>query len=103
MHQQDVWLSVTIKGIGRFCCKGTLNGVPRLLRIVRTPRRVEIQVVVERPSEAAATDTREPVGIDLGIRSLVALSTGETVPGNAHDRTELKRRQRKLSRTRRGS
>ena len=103
VRQHGSWLSVTLKGIGRFRCKGTLDGEPKALRIVRTPRRVEIQIVVEIPSEAVAPDTREPVGLDLGIRSRVALSNGEMAPGTPLDRSELKRRQRKLARAERGS
>ena len=49
------------------------------------------------------TDRRPTVGLDMGVRARVALSTGESVPGVKLDRRELKRRQRRLSRARRGS
>ena len=57
---------------------------------------------MECPSAAVVADTRVPVGIDVGIRARVALSGGEIVPGERIDRTDLKRRQRILSRARRG-
>jgi len=76
--------------------------VIKLIRVVRTARRVKLQVVVERTIEATP-DRRPMVGLDLGIRKRVALSTGETVPGVNLDRSELKRRQRRLSKAKRGS
>ncbi|MDE2872686.1 MAG: transposase, partial [Gemmatimonadota bacterium] len=72
------------------------------VRVCRTARRVKIQLVVERRIEVT-TDRRPTVGLDMGIRARVALSTGESVPGVKLDRRELKRRQRRLSRARRGS
>ena len=48
----------------------------------------------------AGTDTRQPVGIDVGITNRVALSDGTRLPGVRLDRRELKRR---LSRARKGS
>ena len=103
VQRQGAWNSVTVKGIGRFRFKGEIDGKPKRLRIVRTARRVEVQIIVERELSVVAEDARAPVGIDVGIRSRVALSTGETVPGVKIDRTELKRRQRILSRSKRGS
>jgi putative transposase len=47
-----------------------------------------------------------PVGIDLGLSALVALSTGETIPTppiTKNAAAALRRRQRKLSRAKRGS
>lgn len=47
-----------------------------------------------------------PVGIDLGLSSLVALSSGETIPTpqiTKNAAAALRRRQRKLSRAKRGS
>ena len=46
------------------------------------------------------------VGIDFGVKSLAALSTGEVVPANQKlkaNRRRLKRRSRNLSRKQRGS
>lgn len=48
----------------------------------------------------------EPVGIDVGIHSFVALSTGERIPGvhaERHARRELRQAHRRVSRRQRGS
>ena len=91
-----------MKGIGRFRFSGEVDGSPKVLRIVKTPRRVLVQVIVEQ-EVADVTDLREPLGIDVGIRSRIAVSSGETVPGRQLDRTALKRKQRILSRAKKGS
>lgn len=101
VHRQGSWQAVTIKGIGRFRFRGEIDGWARVLRIVRSPRRVEVQIVVELAQQDIADDARAPVGIDVGIRARVALSGGEIVPGNPLDRAEL--RQRRVSRAQRGS
>ncbi len=94
---------VNIKGIGRIRFRGAPPETDvKLLRLVRTARRVKVQFVVERMIEVTP-DPRPMVGVDLGIKSRIALSTGETVPGVRIDRTELKRRQRRLSKAKRGS
>ena len=102
VRREGRWNTVCIKGIGRLRFKGTIDGVPKLVRIVKTPRRVKVQVLVERDL-APAADDREPLGIDVGISARVALSNGEIVPGHPLDRSALKRRQRRLSRAKRGS
>ena len=93
VRREGRWNTVCIKGIGRLRFKGTIDGVPKLVRIVKTPRRVKVQVLVERDL-APAADDREPLGIDVGISARVALSNGEIVPGRPLDRSALKRRQR---------
>ena len=103
VHRQGAWQAVTIKGIGRFRFRGEVDGVPKVLRIVRTPRRVEVQFVVELAQGDITEDTRAPVGIDVGIRARVTLSGGEIVPGTTLDRAQLRHRQRRVSRARRGS
>ena len=97
------WCWITVKGIGRVRFRGGIpEGAIKLVRIVRTPRRVKVQFVCERLAEIAP-DTRPMVGMDLGISARVALSTGETIPGVKLDRRELTRRQRRLSKAQRGS
>ena len=96
------WSWVKVKGIGRIRFLGNPpEGDIRAVRVVRTARRVKVQFVVEIEIPAV-TDDRPMVGIDLGIKSRVALSTGETVPGAKIGRRELKRRQRRLSKARKG-
>ena len=102
IHRQGRWNTVKVKGIGKFRFKGEVDGTPKILRIVKTPMRVTVQIVVEREA-AEATDLRPPLGLDAGIRYRAALSDGHAVPGRRLDRTELKRRQRRLSKAKRGS
>ncbi len=78
------------------------DGRIKLIRVCRTARRVKLQIVVERAVEVTP-DRRPMVGLDLGITARCALSTGETVPGVKLDRRELRRRQRRLSKAKRGS
>lgn len=93
----------TIKGIGRLRFRGALpSGEVKVVRVVRTPRRVKLQFVME-VAEPAVLDIRPPVGIDLGIKDRATLSNGYKVPKNVVDRAELKRRQRILSRAEKGS
>ena len=102
IYSKGRWKTVSVKGIGRFRFSGEVDGEPKILRIVKTPRRVKVQVIVER-EVADVTDLREPLGIDVGIKSRIAVSSGETVPGRKLDRTALKRKQRILSRAQKGS
>ena len=75
------------------------------LRICRTPRRVVAHLVftsnVEVPVPTEAPE--RPVGIDLGVRSQVAFSDGQVVPGRREDRRRVRRLQRRVSRANRGS
>ena len=102
IHRHGAWHAVAIKGIGRFRFKGVIEGQPQLLRVVRTPRRVELHLVVERPVERICAEG-DPQGIDVGIHYLVALSNGLRVAGRRLDRARLKRLQRTLSRKKPGS
>ena len=85
------WNTVRIKGVRRLRFKGAVDGQARLVRIVKTP----VRVVVDREIHPVE-DHREPLDIDVGITARVALSNGEIVPGQPLDRSELKRRQRRL-------
>jgi len=104
VKQSGKFYTVNIKGIGkiRFKADETVTDMPRLLRVVKTPLRVKVQFVCDREIEDR-TDTRPPVGIDLGVKSRVALSSGEISPGVKNGTEKVKRLQRKLSRAKRGS
>ena len=69
------------------------------LRIVRNALRVEVQVVVRTatPDPPAVEKPAKGLGIDLGISQRVACSDGSTFPGVTEDRTQIKQRQRVLS------
>ena len=96
------WNSVTIKGVGRFRFKGMPKGKPKQVRVLSTARRVELQFVCdeERP---LPTDTRPPLGIDVGVKERVALSNGALFPGSRPDKTRLTKLQKSLSRKVKGS
>ena len=70
------------------------------IRLVRKALRTEVQLVVR----TAVADPPAParpshaIGIDLGITNRAAFSDGETHPGVVEDRSEVKARQRELSR-----
>ena len=95
--------AVAVKGIGRIKFGRKLPaGELKVLRVVRTARRVMLQFVMEQPA-TPPTDERPPVGIDVGITNRLALSTGATEPKRTLERGQIKRRQRRVSRATRGS
>ena len=94
---------ITIKGIGNFIFDRKLpDGDIKVLRVVKTARRVVLQFVIDVP-ELHVIDRRDPVGIDMGIRSRMTLSTGEQESKRVIDRKGIVRRQRKVSKAQRGS
>ena len=95
--------SYAVKGIGRLKFRDSLpEGEVKVVRVVRTPRGVKLQFVMEVDAPEVL-DVRPPVGIDLGVKDRATLSNGYKVPKNIVDRDNLKRRQRMLSRAQRGS
>ncbi len=65
-----------------------------------------VSFAVDRPDPAPAAVTGELVGVDLGVKDFAVLSTGERIANPRHmARYErgLRRHQRRLARTRRGS
>ena len=101
--------SVQVKGVGKFYFvdkSGRLDSGVRI-RLVRVCTHnlgtgVDIQVVVD-VAGPAVKDTREPIGIDLGVKTTAMLSNGHRCPKLDLDHTRYKRRQRKLSKARKGS
>ena len=78
----------------------------RGFRVVRKARRVEVQLLFKQVLPAIRTDTPErPVGLDAGIRSFATLSDGGHVERQRKPavRSALRRKQRAVSRGRRGS
>ena len=94
--------SITIKGIGTIRFKGSIPSDIKLLRVIQTPLRTKVQLIHELP-DADIIDTREPIGIDRGINKLIALSNNTYIEGRKLDRTQLKRKQKKLSKAVKGS
>ena len=92
----------------RFAIQRPLPPLDRLrgLRVVRKARPVEVQLLFEPVLPAVRTDTPErPVGLDAGIRSFATPSDGGRVERQRKPavRTVLRRIQRAVSRSRRGS
>ena len=77
----------------------------KVLRVVRTPKRVEVHLVyrIDVPELVRAEDAQSPIGIDLGVTNLVALSDGTKVPGRRPGREKIRRAQRRLAKAKRGS
>ncbi len=79
-----------------------------MLRVVKTARRVKVQLTTEIPAGDNVVDERAPIGIDVGISSVVAMSNGVVVRGESLDRRKKKLNrkkhlQRKAARARPGS
>ena len=95
--------AITVKGIGRIKFGRKLpDGRVKVLRVIKTARRVVFQFVMEHPAEPVK-DERPPVGIDVGITNQIALSTGATAPKRKLKRDKIKRRQLSINRAKRGS
>ena len=78
------------------------EGKPRSIRIVRRACGVTVCLVYAREPVALPDDGRV-VGVDVGVRKRLTLSTDETIPAEGIDWKALRRAQRALSRSQRGS
>ena len=95
--------SIKIKGLGRFRFKGILpEGKFKRLRIIKSPIRIKLQIMTELPDNNKK-DNREPLGIDLGIKSRATLSNGVMISKQIVDRKEIKRKQRILVKAKKDS
>ena len=98
---------VQIKGLGRLSFTDTRGALDtaavKVVRIVRTPLRYEIQLVCDVPEPLRVVDKRDVIGIDLGVKSSVTLSNEVQYRPLKHDDTRRKKLQRKMSRAKKGS
>ena len=111
----SVWWRLGVKGLPslRFRDKGRrLEGIAlgggakvKELRVVRTPLRTEIHVVVRHPEgEMPQVEPSNPVGIDVGLTQRLTLSDGSVLPPRRKiDASSIKRAQRRFSRAKKGS
>ena len=88
--------TVNIKGIGQFSFKGEISGKVKVLRVVRSPLRVKIQLVCELP-DTNKQDTRPAIGIDMGITNRITLSNRVQLPKNELNRSRIKQLQKKVA------
>ena len=112
-NDSAVWCRLAVKGLPRlrFRDKGhrladAVEGGAKVreLRVVRTPLRTELHVVVRHPeTEAPLVAPANPVGIDVGLTHRLTLSDGHAVAPRKIDPSRVKRAQRKLSRAKKGS
>ena len=96
---------IEIKGLEPFKFRETparMSGEYALIRIVKTAIGSHIHIVSKfdiRPEFRSFA----PVGIDVGVKDQVTMSTGESVPGVKRKSKKIKRLQRQLSRAKKGS
>lgn len=85
-----------VKGVGkfRFGTRGRKLAKVKAARVVLTPCRVQVQVIVETPPPSQDQDTRSALGSDLGIKQQFTLSNGVQFPKCWRRLQEAKRRQR---------
>ena len=103
------WWRLRVKGVPRlrFADKGHrletalgMAAVVKELRVVRTPLRVELHVVLKHPHrELPVRPIRNPVGIDKGLRHRMTLSDATYVPARKVNAKPIVKRQRRLSRS----
>ena len=91
-----------VKGVGNLKFKGALPDKIKLVRVVKTARRIKIQLVHETPCPLPVPSIN-PLGIDVGIKSRITCSNGYQTEKNELDRREIKRKQRILSKAVKGS
>ena len=106
------WWRLRVKGVPsvRFADRGgrlrTALDQGRLveLRIVRSSVRVELHAVFRLPPVTEPTgEPSNPVGLDKGLRTRLAFCDGRYVNAREPDLAAIKRRQRALSRAKKGS
>ena len=100
----DKYGTVKIKGIGRIRWKHdgrcTKDDV-KLVRIVKYPDGVHVQLVCDVNPEMKGSDAT--IGIDVGVKERAVLSDGAKIPKNVVDTTRKKQLQRKVARAVKGS
>ena len=106
------WWRLRVKGVPavrfadkhRRLQKALETGKPVEVRLVRTPVRLELQVVFRQPKPDVPEGVPvNPVGIDKGLKNRLTLSDGTVIQARKPDLTAIKRKQRALSRAKKGS
>ena len=96
---------VKLKGLGRFRWRQDHRCDARdhvkVVRVVQRPTGVFIQLVCD--VKVLRIGLNRAIGIDVGVRVSAALSDGTVIPRHTPDRTDIRRKQRALSRCEPGS
>jgi putative transposase len=90
----------------RMCQALRFHGTPKSVTVSRTAGRWYASVLVEVEWTQPARESQAAVGVDLGVKALATLSTGEVIEGPKALAAELKRLRRlsrALSRKKKGS
>ena len=100
-HSDDLSF-INIKGIGKIKFKHLpeINKIKQV-RLVKTDLGIKLQFMVDM--DKAIKSQGGTIGIDLGISNRLVTSNGEYLDGKKLDRSELKKKQRQLSRAKKGS
>ena len=89
---------------GRLAAAFAAGAVLKQIRVARRPGgAVDVQAVLGVEAPDPPDVPQNPIGLDYGIESRVAVSDGRSVPGRAADDKRIKRLQRSLSRAEKGS
>ena len=106
-NQSVKWWRLSVKGIPRmrFRDKGHrlekalgMGATVKELRVVRTPLRVELHVVLKHPDrELPEKPVTNPVGIGTGVADRLILSDGTHIPARKPDHRSIIRKQKTLS------
>ena len=93
---------IKIKGIGKFRFKGNANGKVKMIRIVKTPIRVKVQLVQEIDKRIKPKH-EEPLGIDMGVKTRMVLSNGVFIGKQTRKLDKVKQIQQQISKCIKGS
>lgn len=96
--------SIVVKGVGRFKWKFDDRYTPtrvKLARVVRLPRGVYVQLVCEVDLDVCGAE--HVVGIDVGVKDRAVPSNGSCIEKAMRKVRYLKRMQRLVSQSRKGS
>ena len=93
---------LSIEGLGIFSFGKKLpEGIIKLIRVVKTPRRIKLQFVMEI-EDLIKQPQNSPIGIDMGVSNLVTLSNGTQIK-NKKEKNNLIKLQRRVSKSKKGS
>ena len=91
-----------IRSLGIFSFGKKLpEGEIKLIRVVKTPRRIKLQFIME-VEDSIKQPQDSPIGIDMGVSNLVTLSNGIQIQ-KKKIKNNLIKLQRKVSKSKRGS